>query len=102
MVPGLVQDTNVCFLLTLPFPKCFYPQRSDLLYSEGWSLWKAAPQSDRGRSQLRAGQGEKGCWAQLAGGPVTSCRAGALAYLGDEVTARGTSRPGGLCLALPP
>ena len=70
------------FFSLFPVLKCFYPQRGDLLYSEGWSLWKAATQSDRGRSHLQAGQGEKGCWAQLAGGPPSSCRAGALALSG--------------------
>ena len=55
--------------------EAFLPQRGDLLYSEGWSLWKAAPQSDRGGSHLRAGQGEKGCWAQL-GGPTQLLQGG--------------------------
>ena len=53
------------FFSLFPVLKCFYPQRGDLLYSEGWSLWKAATQSDRGRSHLQRplshGQGEKGC-----------------------------------------
>ena len=87
-VPGVVQDTNVCFLLILLFRSVstprevtFYTMRAGASGRLHLSLTEAGPTSELARERRDAGHS----W----GGPPSSCREGALACLGDEVTQQG-------------